>query len=211
MLATLALLGAALLDDPLLARIVATETFEIAGPEGPIPLENRNLLLGSYPGALGIKTGSTLGAGEALVAAAERRGIRLIAVVIRSTDAASDAAALLNRGFKRLRPSTLIEAGERLGTLFFPAGNATGVVAAKDVGGLADPSTLAIEFLARSDLSAPLEAGVVVGRLVISSDGERIGTVKALAADTVEVPGTTTSGRILAGFIRSVAGLIGRG
>ena len=60
-------------------------------------------------------------------------------------------------------------------------------------------------------LTAPLDAGVVVGRLVISSNGERIGTVKALAADTVEVPGTTTSGRILAGFIRSVAGLIGRG
>lgn len=209
--ADLALLGDALLDDPLLARIVATETHEIAGPDGPILLENRNLLLGSYPGAIGIKTGSTLGAGEALVAAAERRGSRLIAVVIRSTDAASDATALLDRGFRRLRTTTLMEAGERLGTLFFPAGTSTGVVAKDDIDGLADPSTLAIELRIRPGLTAPLEAGVVVGRLIIDAGGERIATVKALAADTVEVPGTTTSGRILAGFIRSVAGLIGRG
>lgn len=209
--ADLALLGDALLDDPLLARIVATETYEIPRPDGPISLENRNLLLGSYPGAIGIKTGSTLGAGEALVAAAERRGVRLIAVVLRSTDAASDATALLNRGFKRLRPTTLIGAGERLGTLFFPAGSSTGVIAAEDVGGLADQSTLAVEFLVRRDLTAPLEAGEVVGRLVISAGNERIARVKALAADTVEVPGTSATGRFLAGFIRSVAGLIGRG
>ena len=113
------------------------------------------------------------------MAAAERRGIRLIAVVIRSRDAASDAAALLGSRLPKTRgTTTFVAAGERLGTLFFPAGGLNwGDRSKDDVGGLADPSTLAMELRIRPGLTAPLDAGVVVGRLVISSNGERIATV----------------------------------
>lgn len=207
----LALFAAALLDDPLLARIVATETHLIPGPSGPIPLENRNLLLGSYPGAIGVKTGSTIGAGEALVAAAERGGVRLIAVVLRSADAGTDATNLLDRGFRRLARGLLARAGDLLGTLFFPSGGSTGVVAEEDVTGLAGADSLAIEFTLRRGLSSPIEAGATVGRLIFEVDGDRVATVRALAADTVESRSTTSGGRILAGLVRSVAVLIGRG
>ena len=46
---------------------------------------NTNLLLDSYPGAIGIKTGFTQGAGYCLLFAARRNGIELIGVVLDST------------------------------------------------------------------------------------------------------------------------------
>lgn len=60
---------------------------------------NLNLLLTTYPGADGVKTGTSEWAGECLVASATRRGHRLIAVVLHSPDRYGDATALLDWGF----------------------------------------------------------------------------------------------------------------
>ncbi|MGQ9458093.1 MAG: D-alanyl-D-alanine carboxypeptidase family protein [Anaerolineae bacterium] len=60
---------------------------------------NLNLLLTTYPGADGIKTGTSDWAGECLVASAMRRGHRLIAVVLHSPDRYRDATTLLDWGF----------------------------------------------------------------------------------------------------------------
>jgi serine-type D-Ala-D-Ala carboxypeptidase (penicillin-binding protein 5/6) len=61
---------------------------------------NHNHLLGSYPGADGIKTGWTTRAEHCLVASATRHGVRLIAVVLASPNADADARKLLNYGFR---------------------------------------------------------------------------------------------------------------
>jgi D-alanyl-D-alanine carboxypeptidase (penicillin-binding protein 5/6) len=61
---------------------------------------NRNHLLGTYPGADGIKTGWTTVAGHCLVASAHRGGVRLIAVVLHSSDPYIDARRLLDYGFR---------------------------------------------------------------------------------------------------------------
>jgi D-alanyl-D-alanine carboxypeptidase len=60
---------------------------------------NKNLLLGSYPGANGVKTGWTTLAGHCLVASARRGSKSLIAVVLHSPDPYGDARRLLNFGF----------------------------------------------------------------------------------------------------------------
>src|SRR5919201_6226733 len=52
---------------------------------------NKNTLLGSFRGADGVKTGYTSLARHCLVASAHRHGVRLIAVVLGSGDAATDA------------------------------------------------------------------------------------------------------------------------
>ena len=67
---------------------------------------NHNHLLGSYPGADGIKTGWTTKAQHCLVASATRHGHRLIAVVLHSPNADADARKLLTYGF-RTRASLL--------------------------------------------------------------------------------------------------------
>jgi len=61
---------------------------------------NHNLLLGSYRGANGVKTGYTSKAGHCLVASATRGGRTLIAVVLDDPDMYVDARRLLNLGFR---------------------------------------------------------------------------------------------------------------
>src|SRR4029077_4878656 len=63
---------------------------------------NNNRLLGSYPGATGVKTGYTHKSGPCLVASATRGSVSLIAVVLDSNDMYSDAKRLLDFGFASL-------------------------------------------------------------------------------------------------------------
>jgi len=60
---------------------------------------NKNLLIGTYRGADGVKTGWTTIAGHCLVDSARRGGTRLIAVVLHAPDPYGDARRLLNFGF----------------------------------------------------------------------------------------------------------------
>ena len=60
---------------------------------------NHNHLLGSYPGADGVKTGWTTRAKHCLVASAHRGDVRLITVVLGSQDPYGDTRKLLNYGF----------------------------------------------------------------------------------------------------------------
>ncbi|MGZ8604454.1 MAG: D-alanyl-D-alanine carboxypeptidase family protein [Actinomycetota bacterium] len=86
---------------PGFGAIAATRTHSIPSPDGdPRVVQNRNALLWLYPGAVGVKTGFTSGAGFCIVAAADRGDERLLAVVLGEPgEAFSDAAALLNYGF----------------------------------------------------------------------------------------------------------------
>jgi D-alanyl-D-alanine carboxypeptidase (penicillin-binding protein 5/6) len=62
---------------------------------------NKNMLVGTYRGADGVKTGWTTIAGHCLVASARRGGKSLIAVVLHSPDPYGDARRLLNFGFSK--------------------------------------------------------------------------------------------------------------
>ncbi len=92
-----ALLGAELLKEPLLAEVVAASEYQPAWTRGPI--ENLNLMLGNYPGAIGVKTGFTTDASQTIVAAADRGGRRLIVSVLHSEDLYVDASVLLDWAF----------------------------------------------------------------------------------------------------------------
>jgi D-alanyl-D-alanine carboxypeptidase len=61
---------------------------------------NKNLLLGTYRGANGVKTGYTSKAGHCLVASARRGDAELIAVVLHARDDYGDARKLLDLGFR---------------------------------------------------------------------------------------------------------------
>ncbi|MGI8412962.1 MAG: D-alanyl-D-alanine carboxypeptidase family protein [Solirubrobacteraceae bacterium] len=98
----LAIIAHAVLEQPLLARIVGTRSavlpFPIKG--GKLYLYNNNPLLRlGYPGADGVKTGYTTAAGPCLVATA-RRGRRWLGVVLlHSANPSDQAQALLGAGF----------------------------------------------------------------------------------------------------------------
>lgn len=99
-------------------RIVGMPSVDLDGV-GPDPeLETSNLLLGTYPGANGIKTGWTNDAGYCLVASASRRDNELYAVVLgtQSEQARFDqAAALLDWGFEHYATRYVASAEETIG------------------------------------------------------------------------------------------------
>ena len=91
---------------PAFRAIVSQSRYHVAaGPDHHAYVwHNTNLLLGAYPGTIGIKTGSTLAAGYCLLFAAQRGGDALIGVVLDSSPSVravsfSDAEDLLSWGF----------------------------------------------------------------------------------------------------------------
>ena len=98
--ADVARLARDLMQDPTFRRIVAAESTTLNGSELP----TTNDLLGAYPGANGIKTGTTDEAGWCLAASATRDGQSIVAVVLGApTEQARDDAArtLLDYGFQQ--------------------------------------------------------------------------------------------------------------
>jgi serine-type D-Ala-D-Ala carboxypeptidase (penicillin-binding protein 5/6) len=66
-------------------------------------LRNTNALIGRYEGAIGLKTGYTEGAGNCLVALAERDGVRVLAVLLNAPNRWWNAVGLLDRAFAAAR------------------------------------------------------------------------------------------------------------
>lgn len=98
----LAVLARAALDQPDIARWVATRKGTVsAGPGVPrFEIYNKNKLLGAYDGALGVKNGYTNAARASFVGAAERDGRRLVVTLMRAEPRVwAEAATLLDWGF----------------------------------------------------------------------------------------------------------------
>jgi D-alanyl-D-alanine carboxypeptidase (penicillin-binding protein 5/6) len=67
-------------------------------------LENKNELIGRYPGAIGVKTGFTSAAGKCLIALAERKETKVLLVLLNAPDRWWDAVAILDKAFTRTGP-----------------------------------------------------------------------------------------------------------
>lgn len=103
----LALIARAALDLPALRDAMGKRLVALPGQPAQ---ENRNELIGTYPGATGMKTGFTTPAGHSLVGSAERGGRELIAIVLGAGEDPSrfeGAASLLDHGFTATRPTEL--------------------------------------------------------------------------------------------------------
>lgn len=94
--ADLTRLAQAVLDHPLLAKIVSTENAVVATNTSPHVLTNVNQLLGKVPGVLGIKTGFTDLAGQTLVTYVNRNNHPVIITVLGSTDRFADTQILID-------------------------------------------------------------------------------------------------------------------
>ncbi|MHB8896471.1 MAG: D-alanyl-D-alanine carboxypeptidase family protein [Candidatus Geothermincolia bacterium] len=114
----LAVIGRALMQDPVLAKMVSTPKYSIPMPGQPWNrvAVGHNEILTRYTGADGIKTGYTAKAGFCLVASARRDGKSLIAVALNSSHRADDVTALFNYGFTNTARLVFVKKGQRLGT-----------------------------------------------------------------------------------------------
>lgn len=209
----LAILARYAMAKPEFRQIVSMKSITIGSGAQQETLQSTNLLLNNYEGAIGIKTGHTNGAGYSMVAAAERGGITLYAVVLGT---ASDlkrfqmAQALLDWGFIHYRPQKLADEGTVLAQsqvtdyldVSVPAAvSADTTVAVLDTDG---PITRTVSV---SPVSAPVKKGDRVGVVSFTQAGKLIATVPLVA--TVDVAKPTVLESIWIAVVRAWRSVFG--
>ncbi len=95
----MALLGAAVLEVPLLAELCALKSTTVHINGSAVTISNHNRLLHLYKDAVGLKTGYTKKSGKCLVSAATRDGVTLVVASLNGGDYWNDHIALYEYGF----------------------------------------------------------------------------------------------------------------
>lgn len=184
----LTIITRAALRDPTISEIVRTKewTFHPPGYEARV-LVNHNKLLGSYPGADGVKTGYVDESGLTLVASATRSGWRLIAVVLHTRDMWGDSARLLSYGFAHFRPRTLARAGETLAVVELRAAKRTvvGTVADDVTADIPSGDAVVRRVTLAADLTLPIRRGATIGEVAFSAGGNVLRVSPLVAAHDV--------------------------
>ena len=158
---------------------------------GAFGLSNTNKLIRFYPGATGLKTGSTAKAKYCVSASAERAGLKLCAVVLAgetSADRFTSAKTLLDYGFAQWAFFSPEDAA--IEPIPVWGGQEKSVSVATDQGGFllpkADSVGIVPEITVAENLTAPVEKGQTVGSIQYKKDG-RVVHEKKLYAEK-EVP-----------------------
>lgn len=203
----LALITREAMKNPRFREIVSTQRASLPWQDHEYSrvLTNKNKLLSTYPGALGVKTGYTKAAGRCLVFAAERDGLELIGAVLSCPDWFGEAAALLDKGFENWQMVTLLTAGEKVREIPVTGGTARSVAVVAGGDAAAPVKTDAWPDLA-FDLPDVLQAGIVEGQVLgtvsLMDRGETLVTVPLVAAQAVpEKSFRTGVGRIFAQWV----------
>ena len=167
-----------------------TKTIPLNLNEGTRYLTNHNKLLKSYEGCIGVKTGFTKNSGRCLVSAAERDGLRLIAVTLSAPDDWRDHKTMLDFGFANYKRLTLADKGGFTAALEITGGEVGEVIITN-----ADRLSL---FLPKSHQEityeiemirpafAPIKRGDTVGRIVYYQGGKEIASSRLIAVTSVK-------------------------
>lgn len=172
-----------------------------------------------YKGAIGIKTGETSTAGVCIVAAAQRKGTELMAVILNSPDSDTrfaDSITLLDYGFNNYYTYEAIKDGAEV-TKAPVAGSSKIKVSAVVPGGYfitlpkeASASLVTSKVQLTAHLKAPLAKGTKVGMVGFYLAGDKVGEVPILSAEAAKVGGPWTAWGIsdlIAYILMTVIGL----
>ena len=162
--------------------------------DGAFGLSNTNKLVRFYDGTTGVKTGFTAKAGYCVSASAERNGMELIAVIMKSDTSPhrnADASGLLNYGFANYAVVGLDAQEDTVSPVPVLLGKAdsVGVEIAEEAQVLiekAQANRVEKTLLLSDGVEAPVEKGQKVGTLTFSLDGEELAQIPVVAADDVE-------------------------
>ena len=161
---------------------------------GETGLVNTNKLVRYYTGCTGLKTGTTDGAGSCLSATATRDGVSLIAVSMgseTSNDRFASCRTLLDYGFASYENYTPVLDDQTLAPVPALGGQSEQVSISADMPeGILIPKGMAdqvkVEVTKESTVTAPVEAGTVLGNAVISLDGKVLAQIPLRAKEQVE-------------------------
>jgi D-alanyl-D-alanine carboxypeptidase (penicillin-binding protein 5/6) len=178
---------------------------------------NRNTLMLVDASVDGLKTGYTEEAGYCLVASAERKGMRLISVVMGSDSTKArknDTAALLNYGFRFYETELLFEPMTELakprvwkGRQDYVAAGLLSEAVLTLPRGKHDNLVTGVEI--NSQLVAPLAIGNPIGTVTVSLNDEVVWREPLVVLASIESSGFFA--RQWAALLMFLAGLFGRG
>jgi D-alanyl-D-alanine carboxypeptidase (penicillin-binding protein 5/6) len=188
----LAVLAAAAMKNPDFAEIAGSRSMDVQyiNPEYTRRFTNHNKLLSMYEGCIGVKTGFTKKAGRCLVSAAQRDGVRLIAVTLNAPDDWNDHQKLLDYGFSKLT-SYAIDDSEFSTSVAVVGGLKESVDVCGTAGTnvvLDSEESLHIKRTVELPkfLYAPVEEGQVVGTVRYTLDSKTIAQTDITAKEKVE-------------------------
>ncbi len=186
----LAILSAYAMEKGIFRDAVSMKSYTFKTEGMTRSVSNHNRLLFSYDGAIGVKTGFTKATGRCLVTAAERDGVRLIAVTLNAPDDWQDHREMLDFGFSRLKRVTLVRAGEFSCSIPVVNGKKASVICENtaDIAATVDSFTCDSEKITvRTELPrfvyADIEKGEVLGSLLFIYEGEIIARVDITAVE----------------------------
>ncbi|MCG8482549.1 MAG: D-alanyl-D-alanine carboxypeptidase [Clostridia bacterium] len=151
-----------------------------------------------YEYATGIKTGFTMAAGNCLVSSAKKDGREVIAVVLKSdvNNVFLDSIKLLENGLNNYKNITIVEQGEKAGSITIESGTQSSVDAVvsgsikKTVPVDWRMADIEKEALLKESLTAPVKKGDDLGKLIIRHNGEVLNEVAVIALNDVEMSRT---------------------
>lgn len=156
---------------------------------------NRNALLYTDPSVDGLKTGHTNDAGYCLVTSSKRNGMRLITVILNTHSAqarADETRTMLNWGFSSFEKAIPIQPDTVVTTAKVNFGKANTVAAV-----LGAPWALSVprgqqvqtSVELKPGLEAPVTKGMVIGKVIATSNGKPVGETPLVAQADVERSG----------------------
>ncbi len=164
---------------------------------GAFGLNNTNKLIRFYPGATGLKTGSTSKARFCLSGTAERGGMELIAVILgadSSDNRFADARTLLDFGFANYTVAPVMpdEVFQTIPVLLGKQAEVLPELQSKQhvLVEKNAANTLTKEVTLAEDVQAPVEKGQMLGELVVKSGDKELTRVPIVAAEAVARVGT---------------------
>ena len=179
------------MESPVVRDIVRKRADTIE--DGTVPVHTWNDLLGVFPGLIGVKTGHTDDAGWCEVAAVQRPGYTIYAVILGSPTRAqrnSDLDRLLAWGVSRYRMVTLVGTGP-LARVALPYGRAAVTLAAsRPLVKLVPVGTPIVQrIVAPSVVTLPVRRGQTLGRVEVWSGTRLLGARPLRASRSVPRPG----------------------
>jgi len=188
----LAKITAYALENPIFKEIVSTKNTKITNGAGENRyLKNKNKLLSTLEGCIGVKTGYTDDAGRCLVSAIEKDGMRLVCVVLGCRPMFEESATLLKECSETYKLYNLCDFYDFERELTVIDGrNATAEIGTKDnfVYPLTEKEVQNLKFVYTipENLQAPLENGTQIGNVEIFLGNDLLFSEKIFTIEEVK-------------------------
>jgi len=174
-------------------QIVSTKNIKITGnsEEAYRFLANKNRLLGSLPGCIGVKTGYTSKAGRCLVSACERDGLRVVCVVLNCGPMFEESADIINSIYEKYASFEILAPYNVVGSIPLLNGDVASIqVYSRNGLKLAlsqeEFSQITVEYDLPETLNAPIKVDEPVGKVQVYFGKHLIFDEKIYTIDEVD-------------------------